>query len=78
LRLEWMYSTAIHQRATVEGVAERFITALRSLIAHCLSPQAGGYTPSDFPLAHLDQQAFQELSILIDGIEDSEDRRSSL
>ena len=27
--------------------------ALRALIAHCRSPEAGGYTPSDFPLAGL-------------------------
>jgi len=29
---------------------------VRSLIAHCQSPEAGGYTPSDFPAAKLGQK----------------------
>jgi len=36
-------------------VAHRYIAALEELIAHCLSEGAGGYTPSDFPLAHVSQ-----------------------
>jgi non-ribosomal peptide synthase protein (TIGR01720 family) len=39
--------------------------ALRAVIAHCTTPEAGGFTPSDFPLAQLDQeeldQAFDNL-----------------
>jgi hypothetical protein len=39
--------------------------ALRELITHCQTPDAGGYTPSDFPLAQLDQdeldRAFEEV-----------------
>src|SRR5205085_3062841 len=38
LQVEWTYSAALHDRATVEGLAEDFAAALRSLIAHCLSP----------------------------------------
>ena len=33
----------------------------RRSIAHCLSPEAGGFTPSDFPLAGLDQAALDRL-----------------
>jgi len=36
-------------------VAKRYVEALRKLIAHCLSPEAGGYTPSDFQLARVTQ-----------------------
>src|SRR5262249_10558560 len=32
-----------------------FTSSLRRLIAHCMSPGVFGYTPSDFPLAKLDQ-----------------------
>ena len=35
---------------------------MRELIAHCLSPDAGGFTPSDFPLAGLDAR---ELGLLL-------------
>jgi amino acid adenylation domain-containing protein len=39
----------------VSGLAERYMACLRELIWHCRDQQAGGYTPSDFPLAHLEQ-----------------------
>ena len=55
LQLHWTYSETIHKRVTVERLAETFVEALRSLIAHCQSPDAGGFTPSDFPLAQLGQ-----------------------
>jgi amino acid adenylation domain-containing protein/non-ribosomal peptide synthase protein (TIGR01720 family) len=55
LQLGWTYSSNLHQRATIEGLAQDFVAALRSLIAHCQSSEAGGYTPSDFPLAQMSQ-----------------------
>jgi non-ribosomal peptide synthase protein (TIGR01720 family) len=39
----------------VEALADGFLGRLRALIAHCLSPEAGGYTPSDFSKAGLDE-----------------------
>jgi natural product biosynthesis luciferase-like monooxygenase protein/amino acid adenylation domain-containing protein/non-ribosomal peptide synthase protein (TIGR01720 family) len=56
LRMDWMYGREVHDRATVERVAERFAAELRSLVAHCREPGAGGVTPSDFPLAGLTQE----------------------
>jgi non-ribosomal peptide synthase protein (TIGR01720 family) len=61
LQLDWTYSENLHQRATVERLAQRFLEALKSLIAHCQSPEAGGYTPSDFPEAELSQEELEEL-----------------
>jgi len=40
----WMYSEAVHRRSTIEDLAQRFVEALRSIIAHCQSPEAGGFT----------------------------------
>jgi non-ribosomal peptide synthase protein (TIGR01720 family) len=51
LQMQWIYGSALHRRATITWLAEQFLTALQGLIAHCQSPQAGGFTPSDFPLA---------------------------
>ncbi|HSF38816.1 MAG TPA: non-ribosomal peptide synthase/polyketide synthase [Thermoanaerobaculia bacterium] len=51
------YSRSVHDPATVEALAAGFLRHLRGLIEHCLSPEAGGYTPSDFPLAALSQEA---------------------
>jgi non-ribosomal peptide synthase protein (TIGR01720 family) len=60
LQLEWTYSEQIHQRSTIEQLAQGFVEALRSLITHCQSPEAGGYTPSDFPEANLSQKDLEQ------------------
>ncbi|MEO5816458.1 MAG: amino acid adenylation domain-containing protein [Gemmatimonadaceae bacterium] len=62
LELRWSYSTAAHTPATINALSDRYVAALRSVIAHCTSPAAGGYTPSDFPLARLDQRAVDQLA----------------
>jgi amino acid adenylation domain-containing protein/non-ribosomal peptide synthase protein (TIGR01720 family) len=55
LQMEWSYSEDLHRRETIERVAGDFVEALRVLIAHCRAPEAGGYTPSDFPDVDLSQ-----------------------
>jgi phthiocerol/phenolphthiocerol synthesis type-I polyketide synthase E len=61
LQLNWIYSENVHRRATVERLAQDFVEALHGLIAHCRRPEAGGYTPSDFPLANVSQQQLNSL-----------------
>jgi non-ribosomal peptide synthase protein (TIGR01720 family) len=61
LRMSWTYDTDTHRRETIEQLAEDFVSALRKLIAHCQSPEAGGYTPSDFPDADLSQSELDDL-----------------
>ncbi len=61
LQMEWTYSENLHRRATAERLAGDFVEVLRSLIVHCLSPEAGGYTPSDFPDAELTQADIEAL-----------------
>ncbi|HVG07740.1 MAG TPA: amino acid adenylation domain-containing protein, partial [Thermoanaerobaculia bacterium] len=67
LRVTWTYDPGRHLPATVERLARGFLDELGTLVEHCLSPEAGGYTPSDFPLAGLDQAALDRLDR---GIED--------
>ncbi len=55
LNLIWTYSVHRHRAETIEALAQNYLRALRELIAHCLQPDAGGFTPSDFPLATLTQ-----------------------
>ena len=55
LTVAWTYSSAVHRAERVEDLANRYADHLRHLIAHCRSPEAGGYTPSDFPDAGLNQ-----------------------
>ncbi|WP_161975702.1 non-ribosomal peptide synthase/polyketide synthase [Tengunoibacter tsumagoiensis] len=61
LHLAWTYSENMYRRETIEAVAQSFLQALRDIIAHCLQPEAGGYTPSDFPLAQLTQEQIDTL-----------------
>ena len=61
LRLEWSFCESLHRRTTVERLAQAHLEALRALVAHCQAPGAGGYTPSDFPLAALEQSALDRL-----------------
>jgi non-ribosomal peptide synthase protein (TIGR01720 family) len=56
LHLKWSYSQRVHRRVTVERLAQGFLEALEALIVHCRSPEARGFTPSDFPLSRLDEQ----------------------
>ena len=61
LKIEWQYSEHFHSWTTVENLANEYIEALETIIAHCLSPEAGGYTPSDFPEVEFSQEALDEL-----------------
>ncbi|MBV9787872.1 MAG: amino acid adenylation domain-containing protein [Chloroflexi bacterium] len=61
LQLSWMYSQSIHQPATIEALAQDYIATLQMLIAHCLAPDAGGFTPSDFPEMDFDQDELDDL-----------------
>lgn len=60
LQMRLSYSEAVHTRSTIERVAEDLAQSLRSLINHCRSTEAEGFTPSDFPLLHLDQEALDK------------------
>ncbi|WP_414945171.1 non-ribosomal peptide synthase/polyketide synthase [Amycolatopsis sp. cmx-11-32] len=62
LELTWAHVTTRHHRDLVEDLAGRMLTALREIIAHCAAPEAGGRTPSDFPLAALDQSTVDSLA----------------
>ncbi|MFE3784986.1 amino acid adenylation domain-containing protein, partial [Amycolatopsis sp. NPDC059090] len=61
LELTWYYAEGVHERSTMDTLAAAMTTALREIIRHCAEPGAGGRTPSDFPLAALNQSTVDEL-----------------
>ncbi|WP_409181044.1 non-ribosomal peptide synthase/polyketide synthase [Amycolatopsis sp. VS8301801F10] len=61
LELTWYYAEGVHDRSTMDTLAAAMTAALREIIRHCADPAAGGRTPSDFPLAALDQSAVDSL-----------------
>ncbi len=69
-QMSWSYSEALHRRETIENVALAYLDELKQLIAFCGSDEAFGYTPSDFPLARLDDD---RLDLLVGADRDVED-----
>jgi non-ribosomal peptide synthase protein (TIGR01720 family) len=55
LEVRWTYNRGLHRAATVERLSASLLAELGRLIEHCIRPGAGGHTPSDFPLAGIDQ-----------------------
>ncbi|MFJ6381175.1 non-ribosomal peptide synthase/polyketide synthase [Kitasatospora sp. NPDC092039] len=62
LEIGWYYSAGRHRPDTVERLARAVLRALEEIVAHCAEPGAGGRTPSDFPLARLDQAAVDRIA----------------
>ena len=72
LQIQWTFSENLHRSETIVQLAESYMDHLRLIVQHCLSPAAGGYTPSDFPLASLNEEKLQALSLLIDDMDEEE------
>nr|WP_269788967.1 condensation domain-containing protein [Streptomyces sp. HNM0561] len=62
LEITWYYGSGTHTEETVAGLARGMLRALEEIIGHCADPAAGGRTPSDFPLARLDQAAVDRIA----------------
>jgi amino acid adenylation domain-containing protein/non-ribosomal peptide synthase protein (TIGR01720 family) len=70
LEVRWGYNRRTHDEATIRRLAEAFVGGLRDLIAHCTGNDASRYTPSDFPLAALEQTALDRVTAGSADIED--------
>jgi microcystin synthetase protein McyA len=68
LEVRWIFSQQCHKRNTVEALANAFMENLNAIISHCLSPQAGGFTPSDFPLAGLNDKKLEKIANLLNPV----------
>ncbi|GAA2442210.1 non-ribosomal peptide synthase/polyketide synthase [Streptomyces glaucus] len=70
LEITWHYSEQVHDAGTVRSLADAMTGALTAITEHCARPDAGGRTPSDFPLARLDQAGVDRLAGDGRGVED--------
>ncbi|WP_130932190.1 non-ribosomal peptide synthetase [Pseudomonas sp. Sample_24] len=70
LVLRWTFSADRHDPQTIGDLADAYLGELRSLIEHCLRDDVGGLTPSDFPLARLNQTQLDALPVPAAVIED--------
>ncbi|MET4700143.1 amino acid adenylation domain-containing protein/non-ribosomal peptide synthase protein (TIGR01720 family) [Constrictibacter sp. MBR-5] len=69
LRLSIDFGRHRFHRETMQRVADGVVAELQAILAHCLSPDAGGHTPSDFGMAGLDDAELSRLAGLLDGVE---------
>ncbi|WP_330215007.1 non-ribosomal peptide synthetase [Pseudomonas sp. AM8] len=70
LVLRWTFSRERHDPQAIQDLAQAYLAELQALVAHCLEDNAGGLTPSDFPLAHLSQSQLDSLPVPASAIED--------
>lgn len=60
-KVQWIYGSKSYHQKTIESLADGFMGHLQKIIVHCLQPANRGYTPSDFPLACLEQEPLDVL-----------------
>lgn len=67
LHMTYLYSENLHAQTTIETLAAGFVDSLHEIIRHCQAPEAGGYTPSDFPEAKVNQEQLDRLLARLGG-----------
>jgi amino acid adenylation domain-containing protein/non-ribosomal peptide synthase protein (TIGR01720 family) len=65
LQISWSYHENLHRRATIDHLAHLYMSTLRDILQHCRGAEAGGYTPSDFPLANINQDDLSQIASLL-------------
>ena len=70
LQVNWTYSSCLHRQETIAKWAEEFYQNLLAILAHCTEPGVGAYTPSDFPLIHIEQSFLSHLEAKFPNLED--------
>ncbi len=61
LNMSFTFSRKVFREETVRPFVGFFKEELKALIAHCRSPEAGGFTASDFKLANLDNKKLDKV-----------------
>ncbi|PRA33148.1 non-ribosomal peptide synthetase [Pseudomonas poae] len=63
LQLNWTFSERMFDPVQMQQLADEYSAQLQALVEHCLEIEPGVATPSDFPLAKLNQAQLDNLSI---------------
>ncbi|MFE9674083.1 amino acid adenylation domain-containing protein [Streptomyces sp. NPDC006259] len=61
LTVTWTGAGRLWSDADLTDLGGRWTTALEGIVRHALAPDAGGHTPSDFPLADLTQNDIDDV-----------------
>lgn len=66
LNVVFTFSKNYHNEETINRLAQDYLSEIRNLMAFCASPNAGGYTPSDFEEAGLEEDEIDDLLAELD------------
>ena len=66
LTVAFTFSKNFHTEETIARLADDYLSEIRNLIAFCASSAAGGYTPSDFEEAGLEEDEIGDLLAELD------------
>ncbi len=61
LRVDWTFSESCHHRETIRHLASTYLDVLREFLDHCVNREGTSYSPSDFPLADIDQTSIDHV-----------------
>nr|WP_314492031.1 non-ribosomal peptide synthetase [uncultured Pseudomonas sp.] len=70
LGLNFTFSHEMFETTTIERLAHAFERELLAVIEHCCAQGPRGFTPSDFPLAGLDQAGLSQLPVPVAEVDD--------
>jgi amino acid adenylation domain-containing protein/non-ribosomal peptide synthase protein (TIGR01720 family) len=70
LSLSWGFSREMFDTATIQRLADDYVQELNALIEHCCALEAPQATPSDFPLARINQVQLDALPVAVANLED--------
>ncbi len=66
LKFTWTYNKHFYDKSLIDNLGEKYLETLIKLIEHCQSPEASGYTPSDFSLAEIEQNQLDDILARVD------------
>ncbi|MFL1420097.1 amino acid adenylation domain-containing protein, partial [Pseudomonas fildesensis] len=70
LALQWGFSREMFEASTIQALVDDYRQELLALIAHCVDPQHGGFTPADVSLARLTQLQLDDLALPSRAVQD--------
>lgn len=70
LHLTCLFSQQRYDRETVDRLMTHVIQHIRELVSHCATGSTSTFTPSDFELADIDVDALDQVSGLLDELDD--------
>jgi non-ribosomal peptide synthase protein (TIGR01720 family) len=65
LHLDWFYSRDLHHRATLEKLGSYFTDTIRALVEGETVEKVASFSPTDFPLAHLNQKQVDKVMLAL-------------